>query len=208
MIPYTGVNLNLGSREFGSDDMNFDPNLNKFYMFVSNTTLLNPGDWNLSLLQGQSKTTPVLNPQTGLFTAQESLGGYNANDSLILVTDLRTPTRAAFAYSTISEVDACAFTGMPCNVFATNSVPVQSRTAACALDPSNLPLGQTMVNRGHAGPNPGSARVGDPCYQTASCGNGPADMLPGFYRLSGSPARVIEIGSGAYAGICINKFNC
>lgn len=208
MIPYTGVKLNLGSREFSSDDMSFNPNLNKFYMFVQNNNLATPGDWDLTLLQGQSKTTPVLNPQTGLFTAEESLGGYIANQVLVLVTDLRTPTRAAFAYSNISESDACAFTGMPCNVFSTNSVPVQSRSAACALDPTNLPSGQTMVNRGHAGPNPGSARVGDPCYQTASCGNGPADMLPGFYRLSGSTARVIEIGSGAYAGICINKFNC
>ncbi len=208
MIPVGAAPLTLGSRKFGSDDIDFDVLRNKFYIFVQGAPMFNSGQWNLSFLQGQSATTPINNPQTGFFTATEGCPAYNSGDTLVLVTDLRIPTRAAFAYSTISEADACAFNSMPCNTFATNSIPQFSQAAACALDPANLPVGDSMVNRGHAGPQSGSARIGDPCFATASCGSGFANMPSGWYRLSGSQPRVIEIGSGAYAGICINKINC
>ena len=210
MIPFpsTTTKLTLGSRKFGSDNVIFNVLQNKFYIFTQNTLLLNPGDWSLSYLNGQSKTVPIVNPQTGLFSVDETLSLYPSGKVLVLVTDLRIPTRAAFAFTTQGLQDACAFNGMPCNYFSTNSVPVFSQLSACALDPQNLPSGQVMVDRGHAGPQSGSPRVGDPCYDTDSCGSGAADLASGWYRLSGLTPRVIEIGAGAYAGICINKVNC
>jgi len=209
MIPYNTTKIVLGSRTFGSDDITFDPTLNNFYVRVlpPTTTLNTAADWSLSLIAPTAPATPVLNPSTGLFTVEQTLGSYTqsptATPTLLLVTDLRRHYKASFGYSASSSTDACGV-NQPCHYFSSNSVPVATAAQAAALDPNNLPSGQVMTGRGHKGATVGLPRVGDPCYATASCGQ-VADMPPGFYRLATTQVRVIEIGSGQLAGICINK---
>ena len=209
MIPYNTAKIVLGSRTFGSDDITFDPTLNNFYIRVlpPGVTLSTAADWSLSLIAPTAPATPVLNPSTGLFTVEQTLGSYTQSPTvtpiLLLVTDLRRHYKASFGYSASSSTDACGV-NQPCHYFSSNSVPVATADQAAQLDPTNLPSGQVMTGRGHKGATVGLPRVGDPCYSTASCGQ-QADMAPGFYRLATTQVRVIEIGSGPLEGICINK---
>ena len=211
-IPYNTTKIVSGSRSFNTDDFVFDPLVNKFYQFVLDPLIqLNTAaDWSLSLIQGKPAITPIINPVTGLFSVSSVLGSYTQSSTvtptLVLVTDLRRFTKAQFGYDASSSSAACGVPS-PCNFFSCTSPPVFTQAQACSLDTNNLPPGFTMQGRGHAGATPGNPRVGDPCFETASCGQ-QADLAPGFYKLAGNANFVIEIGSGTQEGICISKITC
>mgnify|MGYP003669482743 CR=1 FL=1 len=201
MIPPSGADIILRSNKLNTDNLDFNVNENKFYIFTRSTDIFPPGtgnanDFKLSDLTAQAPRTPIANPQAGLFTVfRNNIIYTSVINNLILVTDLRDYSYVKMGYSDVDAATACSLTGNCSQMLTT--VQYNTSSQACADVVITIP-------RYHNGISGQNIAVGDIVYQNSPCNSGSTNWTPaGFYGIAGS--RVVQVGTD---GLCINIINC
>tara|TARA_R100000544_G_scaffold17228_1_gene8220 strand:- start:7347 stop:12473 length:5127 start_codon:yes stop_codon:yes gene_type:complete len=205
MIPYLNASHLIRSNKLNTDDLIFNENENKFYIFAQGNPMYAPGatgtsnDFNVTKLAGKSPRTPIQNPQTGLFQATRlNYGMGTALPNLILVTDLRDYSYVKMGYDATSSSAACNVV-LNCNPVLTTARETSSYNA-CQLSAINITRYTNAISAANI-------TIGDILYQNSPCNSNTTNWTDaGFYKISGSTnGRVLRVGND---GLIIQITNC
>ena len=205
VYPYDGANIILKTHKIGTDNFEFNPSLHRFKILSSNTLYNNTSTDIDSLLAAASNITPISNPSSNIFSAQESAFSIPlANQYLYLIWDLRDIVQNELCYSNVSAETVCCECRENCNIaFFT---PVQfTQAGACALDTDTFGTNQySFVGTGLI------PTLGDTVFSTLNC-SGTLHPTEGFYVVDpaqpsgANPKNWIQIGVD---GVVINFGTC
>ena len=206
LIPYTNTLFNAGStvivrsNKLNTDNLNFNINENKFYIYRRATELYPPGSlssgFELNQLSSANEVTPISNPSIGLFQVSKSNINLTGFPHLVVVTDLRDYSYNKLGYSDVDAAAACALIGN-CNSIQTTQ-RYSTSFDACADNTVNIGRYTNAIS-------PSSIVVGNIIYQNSPCNSSTSNWTPsGFYKYGISNV-VVQVGNN---GLVINIINC
>jgi hypothetical protein len=102
-IPKNGDVVTIRSRKGTNGTMEFNPATHKFRYLISNTLYTSSNV--LSLLNASTVATPVLNPSSGVYTANFTYA--TGSTYLYIIHDYRNIYSTDLCYSSVSAIDAC-----------------------------------------------------------------------------------------------------
>tara|TARA_R110001606_G_scaffold259284_3_gene407026 strand:+ start:4655 stop:9766 length:5112 start_codon:yes stop_codon:yes gene_type:complete len=205
MIPYLNTNHLIRSNKLNTDDLVFNVNENKLYIFAQGNPMYAPGatgtsnDFDVTKLAGKSPLTPILNPQTGLYQAtRNNYGMGTSTPNLIVVTDLRDVSFVKMSYDLTSSSAACALIGNCSNILT--SARKNSNYTACELTSIAISRYTNAISVANIG-------VGDILYQNSPCNSNQTNWTnSGYYKIAGGlNGRVLRVGND---GLIVQITNC
>lgn len=209
-FPYDGASVILRTRKVIPDNFTFNPSIHSFKILSSNTLYSNNAADISLLLTNSTDVTPVNNPSSPVFQAEEvAFFIPDGNQYLYLVWDLREINSSLLCYSVDKVESVCCDCVTSCNSCFFSPVQ-QSSQGACAVNTDTFGFSSWSYNSLGNIPVLGNTVFSDPT-NTCSVGTGVLYQRPGYYIVDqaqpsgATPLNWVLIGAG---GIVIDSGTC